>query len=896
MKNQNTHKKILFILVLFITIISAASFASALSLLAQFEDGYTSNKIMPGDSSKYYVMSVADQGLDQMHIKAELYDETTDKSILLETLFDETTSETFFYPDIYTIIAEQYNNLPGSYVIKITSEEWLTNEFYTSSEKQLKLEVIGNRPPVANFTYSPNNPTTITPVTFTSTSYDEDGYLVKKEWFVDGVKIGEGQTITYTFIVAGSHDVMLKVTDNEGATDTETKTLIVASAEPTGYPVANFTFTPISPSVNQIVTFTSNSYDTNANGYIVKEEWDLNNDGIFEKTGHIVSTSFPQAGTYIITLKVTDNSNLQASISKQVIVVPVVPPTNIPPKAEFVYVPTAPIVGNKVTFTSTSTDIDGIIVSQDWYVDGILVGNGYSLSQTFTSPRTYTVKLVVTDDDGAQDTETKYVVVKNATPTNIPPVANFTFIPVSPFIGDKVVFTSTSYDVDGIIVSYKWFVDGFFVGNQNKLNYSFSHEGTHTVKLVVTDNDGAQDFEIKSIVVKKIVPPVNIPPVAEFIFVPTNPVVNEQVIFTSTSYDVDGTIVSYKWYVNGAFVGSQATLQKTFTNIGIYMVKLVVTDDDGAQDSTYKFIFVKKGECENVPPVANFTYSPQVPVQGDDVKFISTSTDSDGTIILEEWFVDGVFVSKTHAMNFTFNDEKTYTIMLRVTDNDGAQDTENKQIIVGKNCRPNAVLKIPESVIVGQTIKMDGSLSTAGCNATISYYEWKIYKKEVLVAIYFTTEPYQSYTFNSNMEYRVVLTVYTNTHLQDSDEKLVFAGRPHQGVTIGQEDGLFVDYFDVVGSDYGVISCGKEFTVSATVTNNRDDDIRDLKITFAIPELGYELESEAFDLDSGDTETVQIIGYLDMMKEEVPAGEYIALIGASDTDTIRNKYFPLMIR
>jgi hypothetical protein len=187
-------------------------------------------------------------------------------------------------------------------------------------------------------------------------------------------------------------------------------------------------------------------------------------------------------------------------------------------------------------------------------------------------------------------------------------------------------------------------------------------------------------------------------------------------------------------------------------------------------------------------------------------------------------------------------------------------------------------------------------LSTAGCDANIIAYKWQIYKKDVVVTTYITTVPYQIYTFNSNTEYRVVLTVYTDANKQDSDEKIVFAGRPHQGITIGKEDDLFVDYFDVVGSDYGVISCGEMFTVSATVTNDRDDDIDDLKITFAIPELGFELESEAFDLDSGDTETVEIHGYLDMMKEEVSAGEYIALIGASDTDTIRNKYFPLMIR
>jgi hypothetical protein len=49
-------------------------------------------------------------------------------------------------------------------------------------------------------------------------------------------------------------------------------------------------------------------------------------------------------------------------------------------------------------------------------------------------------------------------------------------------------------------------------------------------------------------------------------------------------------------------------------------------------------------------------------------------------------------------------------------------------------------------------------------------------------------------------------------------------------------------------------------------------------------------------LDAGKTKTVTFYGDLDMMKEDIVPGEYYAFIGASDTDTIRVKYFPLIIK
>jgi PKD repeat protein len=53
-----------------------------------------------------------------------------------------------------------------------------------------------------------------------SSSYDFHGSIVSYEWnFGDGI-IGEGETITHDYNGPGKYDVTLKVTDNDGTTDT----------------------------------------------------------------------------------------------------------------------------------------------------------------------------------------------------------------------------------------------------------------------------------------------------------------------------------------------------------------------------------------------------------------------------------------------------------------------------------------------------------------------------------------------------------------------------------------------------------------------------------------------------------------------------------------------------
>lgn len=77
---------------------------------------------------------------------------------------------------------------------------------------------------------------------------------------------------------------------------------------------------------------------------------------------------------------------------------------------------------------------------------------------------------------------------------NSSPTASFSFLPISPKAGEVVAFdASSSEDLDGTLVSYEWdFGDGEISSSTlNSTNYTYDNLGDFSVKLSVTDNDGA---------------------------------------------------------------------------------------------------------------------------------------------------------------------------------------------------------------------------------------------------------------------------------------------------------------------------------------------------------------------------------------------------------------------
>jgi hypothetical protein len=79
-------------------------------------------------------------------------------------------------------------------------------------------------------------------------------------------------------------------------------------------PVASFTWTPSTPTINQGIAFNA-STSSDPDGSILTYEWDWNNDGTYEGFDYIPTAthSWAQAGNYSVKLQVIDNGGLTST-------------------------------------------------------------------------------------------------------------------------------------------------------------------------------------------------------------------------------------------------------------------------------------------------------------------------------------------------------------------------------------------------------------------------------------------------------------------------------------------------------------------------------------------------------------------------------------------------------
>jgi PKD repeat protein len=136
----------------------------------------------------------------------------------------------------------------------------------------------------------------------------------------------------------------------------------------------------------------------------------------------------------------------------------------------------------------------------------------------------------------------------------------------------------------------------------------------------------------------------------------------------SGSTDGDGSISSYEWsFSDGEEAGGQ-TPQKDFAATGTYGVTLTVTDDGGLTSTVTQQVTVTK---PNEAPHAAFTISCQFLTCDLDAH---DSTDPDGTISAWAWdFGDGQ-TATGETSSHAFAQPGSYTVTLRVSDDEGATD------------------------------------------------------------------------------------------------------------------------------------------------------------------------------------------------------------------------------
>ena len=205
------------------------------------------------------------------------------------------------------------------------------------------------------------------------------------------------------------------------------------------------------------------------------------------------SYAYNEAGSFQVTLTVTDQAGLTNTAEHALVVRPVVE----------VVPPTATISGPSHAFTNEAVTFNGSgslagdrpIASYAWDMGDGTTKSGATVEHAYSAPNSYEVRLTVTDEDGKTNSSSQMILVQ-PTVEAVPPTAVIEG-PASAFVGDRVSFSASgSTEGSAAISGYEW-----QSGDNNNSGPSadssfttvYNQPGTYYPAVTVTDADGLND-------------------------------------------------------------------------------------------------------------------------------------------------------------------------------------------------------------------------------------------------------------------------------------------------------------------------------------------------------------------------------------------------------------------
>jgi beta propeller repeat protein len=227
---------------------------------------------------------------------------------------------------------------------------------------------------------------------------------------------------------------------------------------------------------------------------------------------------------------------------------------------------------------------------------------------------------------------------------------------------------------------------------------------------------------------------LNIPPVADiagaegYIFI----IGTTLTLDGSSSYDPDGTIVSYVWdFKDGSPPESGWEVTHTYTALGSYLIELTVTDNDGQTSTDTLWAIVVAPP--NTPPVAEAGSDQLLQYVGSTVLLDgSESYDNDGDTLTYQWTLTSKPSGSTAALtgadtvspSFVADKNGEYTVQLVVSDGK-VSSTPDTVTVSFQNIKPVANAGTSLSLILGETATLDGTQSS-DLNGDSLTYHWSL--------------------------------------------------------------------------------------------------------------------------------------------------------------------------
>jgi gliding motility-associated-like protein len=321
----------------------------------------------------------------------------------------------------------------------------------------------------------------------------------------------------------------------------------------------------------------------------------------------IFSPATAGAGTHTITYTYTTNGGCVETVTSTITVYP---------KPTAAFTANSDICIDKTaTITDQSTIASGTVTTWRWNF-GDATWTTYTsntpFTKSFTTAKTYTVKLVAISDQGCtSDTVARLVTVHPL------PVTDFSLPAAVCMPGGLANFKNTTTVADQSTLGYTWdFGDGSAVSHATDASHSYNTSGSYAVKLSATSAWGCASEATKTLSNFVAVP------VAAFTVEPDTLCQGSDNVFTDKSTAGNSTLQQWSWDFGDGTNASKQNPVKRYTAPGEYNVALQVTNAAGCTSAAFA-----KTVVVYLQPVIDAGPSFVVP-QGTVIQFSPTANDS----------------------------------------------------------------------------------------------------------------------------------------------------------------------------------------------------------------------------------------------------------------------------
>ncbi len=273
--------------------------------------------------------------------------------------------------------------------------------------------------------------------------------------------------------------------------------------------------------------------------------------------------TFPNIGSYVITLTVSGTNSLSVrcsdTVSRRIIINPL-------PVVDFTF--TNACSGNETKFTDLSLVTPGNIIAWSWdFNDASPLGTIKNPIQIYNEPKTYNVTLVATSNKSCTASMVKQVNVA------VKPNAEFGMTN-NPSVAQEPVYFSDFSTPSGQITNWFWSFGDENSGTGNAPQNTYLNPGSYVITLQITDDKGCRDTTSKRI-------EVNLLPQVPTAFTPNSDSNNDKLFVKGGPFEKMIFRVYNNWgelvfETEDQKVGWDGTKNGVAQPVGVYVWTLVV--------------------------------------------------------------------------------------------------------------------------------------------------------------------------------------------------------------------------------------------------------------------------------------------------------------------------------